>query len=223
MKEGRSAASYGDGCADFYDEIYGPADRHLIATLYALAGNGPVLELGVGTGRVALLLAALGVSVYGVEASDAMISKLREKPGGDRITVIPGNFATLQPAESFSLIFALVNTFFLLRSRSEQRQCFKTVAAILSGDGAFLIEAFKPVGAQLVGNNESQDVIHVLEQVIHTRKGLQRYRSELCYLDASALDEMARESGLRLAERWGNWQHHRCPDNAPVHISVYVR
>ncbi len=218
----RSATSYGDSCADFYDEIYRPANRTLISTLCRLAGNGPVLELGVGTGRVALPLAARGVNIYGVDASAGMIARLREKPGGDDIPVIHGNFATLETNESFSLIFALVNTFFLLSSRREQQQCFKTVTRLLSEDGFFVIEAFQPLGATIL-DNDSQDMINVIEQVIQTSQGPRRYRSELCYLNATVLDEMACETGLRLAERWGNWQGHNCTNDAAMHISVYVK
>jgi SAM-dependent methyltransferase len=225
--ENGEAGCYGEGCAEIYDEIYGTAAPNLLATLCDLAGDGRVLELGVGTGRVALPLAARGVNICVMEASRAMIAKLREKPGGSNLTVIEGNFANIQLHGSFSLIFTLVSTFFLLSSRREQRQCFQAVARRLSAQGIFLIEAFKPVGAKVVtrvGPDGSREEIHTVEQLLETRVGTLRYRSELCYAEPQALDEMAQEAGLRLKQRWRNWKHQPClDDDGSMHISLYER
>lgn len=220
------AASYGDGCAEFYDEIYGPVSPDLLSTLCDLAGEGQVLELGVGTGRVALPLAARGVNICGAEASHAMIAKLRDKPGGRSIPVVPGNFATLQAGSSFALIFTLASTFFLLRSRKEQQQCFQTVARLLSGRGVFLIEVFKPVGATVMAREEQgslREEVYVVEQIVGTRMGPRRYKSEICYAEPRELDRMAQEVGLRLKQRWRNWQRQPCLDDGLGHISLYER
>jgi cyclopropane fatty-acyl-phospholipid synthase-like methyltransferase len=168
------AESYGEGCAEFYDEIYGAVSQNMIAALCGLAGGGRVLELGVGTGRVALPLAARGADICGIEASPAMISKLRDKPGGRETPVIKGNFATVQPKGSFSLILTLVSTFFLLRSRNEQ-QCFHSVSRLLPERGIFLIETFKPIGAIEMarnGQDGSLEKTYTVEQVLDKEIGL---------------------------------------------------
>ncbi len=225
--ENENAASYGDGCAEFYDDIYPPPHPRLISTLCELAGAGPVLELGIGTGRVALPLAARGIKIHGVEASQSMIAKLQEKPGATEIPMIHGDFADIRAIGSFRLIFALVNTFFLLTSRNEQRRCLKNVQRLLSDDGIFLIEAFKPLGAAVQfenGKDGSQDIIHVLEQTIETRRGPHSYRSRICYADSQTLDQMALDAGLRLNARWRDWQHPDLPsENDLMHISFYER
>lgn len=226
QKESVYAASYGEGCAEFYDEIYGSIASNLLSTLCQLAGTGRVLELGVGTGRVALPLAARGVNISGVEASPAMIAKLCQKPGGGDFPVIQGNFADVRLTGPFSLIFTLVDTFFLLRSQSEQQRCFHTVSRLLSGEGVFLIEAFRSNGATEmtgVGKDDFTEDIYTVEQVIETRGGLRRYRSEICYAEPQTLDRMAQEAGLCLKQRWRNWQRQPWLDDDPMHISLYER
>jgi SAM-dependent methyltransferase len=220
------AANYGEGCAEFYGEIYGSVSPRVISTLCDLAAGRRVLELGVGTGRVALPLAARGIDVCGVEASDAMISKLRAKPGGRELPVVQGSFADIQIDGSFSLIFALVSTFFLLSSRSEQRQCLLSVARLLSERGIFLIEVLKPIGATGTtreGPDGSRDDVYIAEQVIETTMGRRRYRSEICYAEPLEIDRMAEEAGLCLKQRWRNWQREPYLGDDLMHISLYQR
>ena len=220
------AASYGEGCAEFYDEIYNSVSPNLLSTLCDLARGGHVLELGVGTGRVALPLAAQGVNICGVEASAAMIAKLRAKPGGSELPLLQSNFADIQLKGHFSLIFTLVSTFFLLHSRGEQQQCFRTVSRLLSERGVFLIEVFKPVGATVIqreGQDGSREDVYIVEHVIETRTGPRRYRSEICYADPRELDDMAQDVGLCLKQRWRNWQRQPYVENDLTHISLYER
>lgn len=222
--ESRSAASYGDGCAEFYDEIYSSVSSNVIRALSDLAAGGRVLDLGVGTGRIALPLAARGVNVYGVEASAAMIAKLREKPGGSEIPVVKGNFADIRFEESFSLVFSLVSTFFLLRSSGEQQRCFQNVSQMLSKPGLFLLETFKPIGTIVeTGESDCAGKVFKIEQIINTRFGTRRYRSELCYAAPEELDQMAQTAGLRLKERWRNWHRQPAGSTDSTHISLYER
>src|SRR3954468_4857255 len=116
--EGYGPATYGDRIADVYDALYEETldtDR-AVETLAELAGDGPVLELAIGTGRLALPLAERGLEVHGVDASEAMVAKLREKPGGDRIPVTMGDFADVPVEGVYSLVFVAFNTLFGLPS-----------------------------------------------------------------------------------------------------------
>ena len=137
-------STYGERIAEIYDELHTSYDAAAVSTLTQLAGNGRVLELGIGTGRIALPLAKAGLEVHGIDASAAMISKLRAKPGGDSIAVTLGDFADVKVDGEFSLIFVVFNTFFVLRSQEEQVRCFRNVAKRLGKDGVFLLEAFVP-------------------------------------------------------------------------------
>src|ERR671924_1272067 len=138
------ASTYGDRIADHYDALHPEADPAAIDLLAELAGSGPVLELGIGTGRLALPLVARGFSVHGVDASRAMVAKLREKQGGRDIPVSIGDFRHFELPQRFQLIFVAFNTFFALQSQEEQVECFRAAANHLNPDGCFLIEAFVP-------------------------------------------------------------------------------
>src|SRR5262249_35359507 len=132
--------------ADFYDAHYPSlANTHpMIDTLVRLAGGGPVLELGIGTGRVALPVLSRGVSVHGIDASEAMIKQLRGKPGGSAIPVTIGDFADVAVTGRYSLIYVVFNTFFGLLSQDDQIRCVVNSALHLNEGGAFVIEAFYP-------------------------------------------------------------------------------
>src|SRR5262245_25479592 len=117
-----SASTYGDEIADFYDGLHGDVEPRVIAALVELAGGGPALELGIGTGRLALPLSQRGVRVVGIDASAAMVAKLRGKPGGAAIPVTMGDFARVRLEEQFSLVYIALNTFFVLLSAEEQIQ-----------------------------------------------------------------------------------------------------
>ena len=210
------AAAYGDNCAEFYDQIYSTADSRLIDTLVRLANGGPVLELGVGTGRVALPLRARGIDVTGIEASQAMLTQLGRKQGADGLNVIRGNFADFDIQGPYRLIFALVSTFYLLRSAEEQQRCFHSVARVLDLNGVLLLENYEPAGEILGAGN-----IHLFKEQISTRAGPREYRSRICYASPSSLDEMAAIAGLKLRERWGDWSRRPFSSRDALHISLY--
>jgi predicted TPR repeat methyltransferase len=142
------ASSYGQHAAPLYDSWIAPAVQATTAAavrfLADIVGNGRALELGIGTGRVALPLAAAGARVEGIDASEAMLSRLREKPGGYELTVSTSDFVDVAVAGRFKLIYVVFNTFFAMLTQEDQVRCFKNVAAHLEDGGAFVIEAFVP-------------------------------------------------------------------------------
>src|SRR4029077_7811740 len=129
-------ATYGDRIAGVYDILYppGPDAEDAAELLATLAGGGRALELGIGTGRVALPLSARGVDVQGIDVSEAMAAELRAKPGGDRIPVTIGDFTSVPAEGTFELIFVAFNPFFVLMTQDAQVRCFQAVADHLSSD-----------------------------------------------------------------------------------------
>lgn len=238
------ASTYGEQIADIYDEWPSlPKDtKEAVEFLACLAGKGPVLELGVGTGRLALPLADRGVDVRGIDASPAMVEKLRSKPGGSRVPVVIGDFADLRVEGKFSLIFAAFNTFFALLSRDEQARCFSRVAERLAPEGVFVIEAFVPdpsrfdrgqrVSAQDVGAgfaslevsiHDSELQLVRSQHVVITKRGIRLYPVHIRYAWVSELDLMAHLAGLRLRERFGGWKRELFSASSVAHVSVYER
>jgi SAM-dependent methyltransferase len=123
------ASTYGERIADIFDDLYGDVENvdAMVEFLAALAQSGSALELGIGTGRVALPLAAHGVEVHGIDASPAMVAKVRAKPGGEKIPVTLGDFADVPAQGSFDLIYSVFNTFFALLTQEAQVKCFQAV------------------------------------------------------------------------------------------------
>ena len=240
MNEDYTDSTYGDYIAEIYDEWYPEAPSEMVEALKNLAGAGPALELGIGTGRIALSLAAQGLEIHGIDASDAMVARLRAKPGGGRIPVTIGNFAEVAADGSYSLIFVVFNTFFALRSQEEQVQCFANVARRLRPHGLFLIEAFVPdltrftrgqiVQAMEVDVNEVKleatrnDPVAqrtLSQHVIITDEGIRLYPVQVRYAWPAELDLMARLAGMRLRERWSNWRREPFTATSTHHISIY--
>src|SRR5262245_4385660 len=130
--EGYGPETYGNRIADVYDQWYAEAPfletESSVELLAELAGDGPVLELAIGTGRLALPLAERGTEVHGVDASEAMVAKLREKPGGERIPVTMGDFADVPVDGSYRLIYLAFNTLFALLTQEDQLRCFANAA-----------------------------------------------------------------------------------------------
>ena len=235
-------ATYGERIAEIYDQLHTSYEEAAISTLTQLAGSGRVLELGIGTGRIALPLAKGGLPVHGVDSSGAMISKLRAKPGGDQITVTSGNFADVDINGEFSLVFVVFNTFFLLLSQAEQVRCFRNVARRLSKDGVFLLEAFVPDMTRFdKGQNVSATKVTAasvrldvsehdpIEQRVNshhlfiTEEGIKLYPIQIRYAWPSELDLMAGLAGLRLKWRWSGWQGESFTASSQKHISVYEK
>jgi len=237
-------STYGERMADVYDDWprLPTNTERAVEFLAGVAGRGPILELGVGTGRIALPLLQRGFTVHGIDASPAMVAKLRAKPGGERIPVAMGDFAEVAVAGRFSLIFVAFNTFFGLLSQDAQLRCFSAVAERLADDGVFVIEAFVPdltrfhrgqhVGVTDVGANavHLETSVHDpvaqrvrAQQVVITERGVRLYPVEVRYAWPSELDLMARLAGLRLRERWGGWGRETFDASSGAHVSVYER
>ncbi len=233
--------TYGELIADVYDSIYPPPEPAAIDLLADLAGAGPALELGIGTGRYALPLQGRGVTVHGIDASPAMVQQLAARPQGDRITVTLGSFADFTLDQRFSLIYIVFNTFFGLLTQEDQISCFASVGRHLNANGVFLIEAFVPdlnrfqrdqnVSAINIEIDSVQLDVAKLDRAkqqitaTHVRlseNGLRLFPVKLRYAWPSELDLMARLAGLRLQHRWSDWQQSPFDSKSQKHISVYT-
>lgn len=236
--------SYGDGFADVYDDWYaGITDVEATATTLArLAGGGPVLELGVGTGRLAIPLAAKGVPVTGVDTSEAMLQRLRDKPEGASVTAVRGDMADGLPDGPFALVFVAYNTLFSLPTAARQQACFDAVAARLRPGGAFAVEAFvpdpdhDPGGSVSVRSVQADRVVlsvstaDPVEQraegqyVDITEAGGVRLRPwSIRWATVGQLDEMAARAGLQLTDRWAGFDGSAFGEDSSRHVSVYRR
>ena len=235
-----SDETYGERVAGVYDEWHSDYDSHAIDALAELARGGRALELGIGTGRFALPLSAKGVEIHGVDAAPSMISRLCAKPGGDRIPVTMGSFADVPVEGEFALVYIVFNTFFALSSQDEQVRCFRNVAAHLSREGCFVIEAFVPdltrfTGGQVnwatkvtvdevqldVGQHDPATQRVNSQKVVITDGSVRLYPVQIRYAWPSELDLMAQLAGLRLRERWSSWQRAPFTSESMNHISIY--
>jgi SAM-dependent methyltransferase len=241
LGEGYDAATYGDQVADIYDLLY-RADEAAIACLAGLAGAGPVLELAIGTGRLALPLAATGLAVHGIDASAAMVDRLRAKPGGADIPVRIGDFVDVDVAGEFSLVFVAFNTFFVLLSPDDQARCFANVARRLTRRGRFVIEAFVPDPSRFV-RGEHVEVSSFGAEALRvsmsrhdartqrtsslvmsiSEAGVRSWPVYLRYSFPAELDGMAAGAGLHLEHRWSNWEREPFAADSAAHVSVYAR
>ncbi|HTR55942.1 MAG TPA: class I SAM-dependent methyltransferase [Kofleriaceae bacterium] len=235
-------ASYGDTWAPIYDEIHAHLDpTAAVEVLAGLAGTGRALELGIGTGRVAIPLAARGVPVHGIEASQAMLDRMHAKPGGGDVRVTLGDFTDVAVDGEFALIYVVVSTLYGLLTQSAQVACVRNAAARLAPRGVFVFEGFVPDPARFDANQRVQvnrieptrlDLVFTRHDPVHQRllgqhaivgpQGMQLFPVELRYVWPSELDLMAQLAGLRLRERWGDWR--RGPyTGSGGHISIYER
>jgi SAM-dependent methyltransferase len=236
-------AFYGDRWAEVYDERHAGRDpASAVEFLARLAGRGPVLELAVGTGRVALPLAARGISVHGIEASQAMVDRLRAKPGSDAIQLTVGDMAEVGVAGPFRLVYLVFNTLFGLLSQERQADCFRNVARVLEPDGVFVIECFVPdvtrfYRGQVVQALEVTEDSAALELSCHDaarqristqiitfdRQGMHMLPVAVRYAWPTELDLMAKQAGLRLKERYSGWEGLPFGSTSTGHVSVYER
>jgi len=243
--EGYDARTYGDRIADVYDEMYGELfdSDATVAHLAELAGDGRALELAVGTGRIALPLRQRGVDVTGIEISEAMVEKLRAKPGGTDIPIVMGDFGDVDVDGHFDLVFVVFNTLFALTTQDDQVNCFANVANHLTNGGVFVVEAFVPDSTrftrhQTVGvDSLGPDRVHleasrhdpvtqtVDSQQVVLRQGepVEMYPVSIRYAYPSEMDLMARLAGLRLLNRWGGWGSEPFTSESKVHVSLYER
>ena len=239
----RTASSFDDRIAPRFDKIYEhlPDADVAAGTLARLAGRGRALELGIGTGRIALRLAALGTEVHGVDASDAMVAELRRKPGGHDIPVAMGDFADFLLDTRYDVVYVVFNTFFDLTSQDAQVRCFASAARHLNAGGVFVIEAFVPDHSRLARDNNVYwdvygDVVRVdvsqpnsCEQRVDARHimvseaGIEMFSIHIRYAWPAELDLMARLAGLRLKERWADWAGSPFTSQSTAHVSLYEK
>lgn len=225
-----------------YDGPGNPDPAPAVDFLAPLAEGGPVLELAVGTGRVALPLAARGLAVEGVEASPEMVAHLRAKPGGADMPVTIGDMADVPVAGPYRLVFLVFNTLFNLVSEERQAACFRNVARVLAPGGAFVIETFVPDPADF-DRDEQVQVREVTEDSATIRlhrydRAAQTFVRQTVTFDASGvhlkpfamryawpeqIDELAERAGLRLTERYADWDRTPFEADSRAHISVYRR
>lgn len=234
--------TYGDRIAAIYDEMYPGYEEATIDLLEEFARGGRALELGIGTGRVALPLSRRGVDVAGIDASQRMLGRLQAKPGGDELQLVQGSFNTLDIEGRFQLIYVLFNTFYALLTQEEQVDCFRSVAEHLADEGVFLVEAFVPDlarfdrGQTVRAVDLSTDRINmevsrhnpVAQQVMSqhlliTEEGIRLYPVKLRYAWPSEFDLMARLAGLTLKQRWSSWEKEDFTAGSDKHISLYGR
>jgi SAM-dependent methyltransferase len=239
--EDYDASTYGDHIAEVYDAWYSALEiRAVVDCIAGLAGRGPVLELGIGTGRIALPLQERGVEVHGIDASEKMVAKLREKPGGDGIPVTIGDFADVGVDGTYTAIYIPFHTMFALLTQEAQLRCFRNVAAHLTEDGVFVFDAFVPDLTRFDRNQRVGIVSHdpdalrieasvhdpvsqtvTTRHVVLTEQGTRFYPVKVRYAWPSELNLMARLAGLRLRDRWGDWKGGPFTAESTVHVSVY--
>ena len=235
-----SASTYGESVANFFDQWYPDFDPQTISTLVDLAQGGRALELGIGTGRIALPLYQAGVEVHGIDSSPTMIKKLQSKPDGKNIPVSQRDFSEFDLEGKFDLIYVVFNTFFGLLTQGDQLRCFSNVAEHLSPGGVFLIEAFVPDLSRFqdnqtvrlvdIGNDDLRievSRVNVVEQRVTskliqiTETGTRYYPVNIRFAWPAELDLMARFAGLDLLHRWGSWGRTELTEQDDKHISVY--
>ena len=232
----QTAARYDVSSADRFDPaVLDPTVDFLVE--HARAGRA--LELGIGTGRVALPLAARGVEVAGIDLSPYMLEQLRTKPGSARIEAVEGDFATARLPGPFSLVYLVFNTITNLTTQDEQVACFENAARHLAPGGRFVVEVFVPILQKLPPGEvfhtfahdrerHSFDEYDVVTQVLHSHHYRRHpdgtytvHSAPYRYAWPAELDLMARIAGLRLVERWGDWDRSPFTATSEQHVSVW--
>ncbi|HEX6472887.1 MAG TPA: class I SAM-dependent methyltransferase [Streptosporangiaceae bacterium] len=231
------AAGYDESAADRFDpRVLEPT----VDVLAELAGSGRALELGIGTGRVALALAGRGVQVHGIDLSRAMVARLRAKPGGDAIGVTIGDFATTRVDGTFSVAYLVFNTINNLTTQDAQVACFENVAAHLEPGGCFVIEVGVPklralppgqnvVPFRVEGTRWAYDVYDVATQAMSSNyvevdgdRG-SFWSIPFRYVWPAELDLMARLAGMRLRDRWDGWTREPFTSESRQHVSIWEK
>jgi SAM-dependent methyltransferase len=234
---------FGERVAERFDERHAHQAEPAVVDpivdfLVERAHDGAALELGIGTGRIALPLAGRGVHVHGIELSEAMVARLRAKPGGEHIEVTIGDFATTKVEGSFSIAYLVANTIMNLTTQDEQVACFQNVSDHLVPGGCFVVEVLVP-GLQRLSPGEVFQPFDVTSTHIGfdeydvANQGLvshhywfengevEVFSPPFRYVWPSELDLMARLAGMRLAERWGGWKREPFTSASTKHVSVW--
>ena len=236
---------FGRDVADRFDARYAhQADPAVVDPtvdfLAGFAGDGAALELGIGTGRIALPLSQRGVRVHGIDLSEAMVDKLRAKPGADRIAVTIGDFASTQVGATFSLAYLVANTIMNLTTQDEQVACFENAAAHLEPGGCFVIEVQVPKLQRLPSGERFQpfdvsathlgfDEMDVATQrLVSHHYWIEDDKVEVLsppfrYVWPSELDLMAQLAGMSLRERWKDWERSPFTSDSKGHVSVWEK
>lgn len=242
MKNYEPVMSFGkDVAAGDPGRLRGDEDA-TVAFLHELAGDGPALELAIGTGRIARPLAAQGIRVDGIDISQDMVDVLRTQPGGDGIAVTMGDFSDVPVVGTYRLIYVVYNTLLNLLTQDDQVRCFQNVAAHLTDDGSFVVEALTPAALGLTRDQyvhaEAIEVDSVwldvarydpatqlLEEshVSLTARGIRLWPVVQRQVWPSEMDLMARIAGLRLKERWDDWERRPYTGAGTNVVSVYGR
>jgi SAM-dependent methyltransferase len=236
--------AYGARIADDYDDLYADSldTEATVERLVELAEGGPVLEFGIGTGRLALALVDRGLDVHGVEASPDMAAGLQRKPGGKRIPVELGDFSEVHAGSGFALVVLAFNTIFALPDQAAQVRCFANAARHLRPGGRFVVEAWLPDLAGFSGNRAvrprllKSDVVSIevveldpVRQMMRTTQAVMRdgsvrlYPANHRYAWPAELDLMAQLAGLRLVDRREDWAGRPFTAESRTHVSVYQR
>jgi Methyltransferase domain len=223
------------------DEMSGQeAIESVVDVLADLAGDGRALEFAIGTGRIALPLSARGVPVAGIDLSRAMVARLRAKPGGDAIPVSIGDIATVRVDGSFSVAYLVFNTIMNLTTQAAQVACFRNAAAHLEPGGTFVIETmipelqrlppgdtFRPYGVtDTAWSFDEYDVANqgLISHHLDTVDGvLGRHSIAFRYVWPAELDLMAELAGMRLRDRWSDWQRAPFTSESQKHVSVWEK
>ncbi len=242
---GAEEGYFGERVAAVYDEhsggMFDPAVvEPAVDMLAELAGAGGALEFAIGTGRIALPLAERGVRVAGIDNSEAMLARLREKPGAERIEAEAGDMAATRVEGEFALVYLVFNTIFNLTTQDGQVACFQNAAAHLRSGGRFVIEARVPELQRLpLGQTvlpwraDPGGMSYYVYDVVTQRLGGQHYHledgrmqaspTEMRYAWPAELDLMARLAGMRLEHRWAGWRREPFTGLSPSHVSVYTK
>ncbi|MEJ7706134.1 MAG: class I SAM-dependent methyltransferase [Nocardioidaceae bacterium] len=233
----RIAARYDANSADMFEPtVVDPA----VDLLADLAGEGSALELGIGTGRIALPLSQRGVRVHGIDLSSAMVARLEEKPGADDIAVTIGDFATTRVDGTFRLAYLVYNTITNLTTQDEQVECFRNVAAHLEPDGCFVIEVGVPQLQRLPPGETVRaftvtptklgfDEYDIAAQILFSHHyrvvdgQLEVFSAPYRFVWPSELDLMARIAGMTLRDRWSGWKREPFTSASTTHVSVWEK
>ena len=232
----RIAATYDDDGEMFDPKAVDP----VVDFLVKLTGKGKALELGIGTGRIALPLAAQGIKVHGIELSNAMVSKLETKSGSADIGVTIGDFATTFIDEAFSVVYLVFNTIMNLTTQSSQVACFRNAAAHLEPGGSFVIEVMLPRLQQLPDGEtlvayDLNDTHWGIDEYDVATQGLishhlriidgnaERFSAPFRYVWPAELDLMAQLAGMTLSDRFSGWQGEPFTSTSKNHVSVWSK
>ncbi len=241
MKDFDPATSFGPDTAAHYDDSKRGDEEDAAAFLAEFAKEGPALEFAIGTGRIALPLAARGVRVDGIELSPSMVEQLRAKPEGRDLHVVTGDMSRATTGRRYTLVYLVFNTIFNLLTAEDQVRCFENAARHLAPDGHFIVETALPhawippdqpdyvhaeyVGREMVGLDVARydPVTQLLEEnhVQITEQGIRMSPIVCRLITPGEMDLMARIAGLQLIHRFSNWQRTPFDITSKAHVSVY--